>query len=100
MQAKEAASLVNELLRLDNHTTEQTEELLIGAELLARHVLAAEADPELMMGVPISHLEEMKQQQSRYLLILEKVNAADDAARMMLENQLDREIALREELRQ
>lgn len=96
MKAKEIAEHVGSLLgKRKDLTDEETDEILKGAELLARHVLAQEMDSELYTPVETAKVLQMAKQHQRYLLILEQVDASDPAAREFLEAQLDQIAATR-----
>ena len=70
-------------------------DLEAAADLLAQHVLALE-DGELMTALPTSRVTEFAQQNRRYLMLLEQINAADEEARGLLERSLDYEIERRQ----
>ena len=90
MKAKDVATM------LIDHIEEQgdpSNDLEAGAEMLARHVLAQDADGELMTAIPTTQLLASAQLARRYELLLKQIRADDPPARELLERSLDAEIA-------
>lgn len=96
MKAKEAAQWVQGLLEPENLEPDELCDLKVGSDLISRHILAEQGDPELSVAVEIEMLNDLSVQHKRYVLLLELVKADDREGRELLEHSLDIEIERRE----
>ena len=88
MNVKEVATEILAMIGKDGPSND----LEAGAEMLARHVLAQDADGELMTAIPTTQLLAAAQLARRYELILKQIRADDPPARELLERSLDAEL--------